>query len=270
MSNILTNYLLCNKSRNLTSPVPSWARTQQNLVQTGCWYYWWVEHNFCYKTTQRVVLCQQEQGQRKPTQPVSGIHSGGSSPMTSWVWIPQSLETQDVGITENSLHRRAHGQQKQQRILDKVPSGLHPQPGGRAETQTPGHLPCQRRVSLQGAFLSWDSGGRSEFQTSMPLPCKRRACLQRMLWPLGLRRELDFQECWQSLKNHRRNKLQAETARKSNMRHYQIVKGKHKNLTNRNQDHGASSELRTTTTVSPGYPTRKARLRFKNHISWSW
>jgi hypothetical protein len=27
-------------------------------------------------------------------------------------------------------------------------TGLHPQPGGRAETQIPGHLPCQRRVDL--------------------------------------------------------------------------------------------------------------------------
>ena len=53
---------------------------------------------------------------------------------------------------ETSPHRRAHGPQKQQSFLDRVPSGLHPQPGGRAETQTPGHLPCQRRISLQGGL----------------------------------------------------------------------------------------------------------------------
>jgi hypothetical protein len=60
--------------------------------------------------------------------------------------------------------------QKQQNFLDRVSSGLHPQPGGRAEHQTSVHLPCQRR-----------------------------ACLLRVLWPLGLRRELDSKECWQRL-----------------------------------------------------------------------
>jgi hypothetical protein len=33
-----------------------------------------------------------------------------------------------------------------------------------------------------------------------------------------------------------------------------MAKGKCKNLTNRNQDHSASSEPSTLTTVSPGYP----------------
>jgi hypothetical protein len=33
-----------------------------------------------------------------------------------------------------------------------------------------------------------------------------------------------------------------------------MAKGKHKNLTNRNQDYLASSEPSTPTTVSPGYP----------------
>jgi hypothetical protein len=33
-----------------------------------------------------------------------------------------------------------------------------------------------------------------------------------------------------------------------------MAKGKNKNLTNRNQDHSASSEPSTPTTMSPGYP----------------
>ena len=33
-----------------------------------------------------------------------------------------------------------------------------------------------------------------------------------------------------------------------------MVKGKHKNLTNRNQDHSPSSEPSTPTSASPGYP----------------
>jgi hypothetical protein len=56
------------------------------------------------------------------------------------------------------------------------------------------------------------------------------------------------------LQTHRKNKLQPETARTSNIRDYQMAKSKHKNLTNRNQDYLASSEPSTPTTVSPGYP----------------
>jgi hypothetical protein len=62
---------------------------------------------------------------------------------------------------------------------------------------------------------------------------------------------------------HRRKKHQQRTARTSNTRDYQMTKGKHKTLTNRNQDYLASSEPSTPTTASPGYPhhTRKARFR---------
>jgi hypothetical protein len=54
------------------------------------------------------------------------------------------------------------------------------------------------------------------------------------------------------LQTHRRNKLQPETARTRNTRDYQMVKGKHKNLANINQDYLASSEPSTPTTASPG------------------
>jgi hypothetical protein len=50
------------------------------------------------------------------------------------------------------------------------------------------------------------------------------------------------------------SQLQPETAIKTNTRDYQMAKGKHKNLINRNEDHSASSEPNTPTTVSPGYP----------------
>jgi hypothetical protein len=70
------------------------------------------------------------------------------------------------------------------------------------------------------------------------------------------------------LQTHRRNKLQPETARTSNTRDYQMLKGKCKNLTNRYQDYLASSEPSIPTTVSPGYPNtpkekKKAKLWFK-------
>jgi hypothetical protein len=61
------------------------------------------------------------------------------------------------------------------------------------------------------------------------------------------------------LQTQRRNKLQPETARTSNTRDYQMVKGKCKNLTNRNQDYLPSSEPTTNTTSSPGYPNTQEK-----------
>jgi hypothetical protein len=56
------------------------------------------------------------------------------------------------------------------------------------------------------------------------------------------------------LQIHRRNRLQPETGRTSKRRDYQMAKGKCKNLTKGNQDYMASSEPRTPTTSSSGYP----------------
>ena len=50
----------------------------------------------------------------------------------------------------------------------------------------------------------------------------------------------------------RSNKLLSERARTSNTRDYQMVKSKHKNLTNRNQDYLASQEPSIPTTVTNG------------------
>jgi hypothetical protein len=106
--------------------------------------------------------------------------------------------------------------------------GLHLQPGSKSELQTFTHLPhlgglwlleqvrepscipspwettgCRNNTAsgtgpISGLHLQ--PGSRSECQTSVQLPCKRRACLQKVLWPLGLRRELlDSQDCWQRL-----------------------------------------------------------------------
>jgi hypothetical protein len=48
-----------------------------------------------------------------------------------------------------------------------------------------------------------------------------------------------------------------------------MAKGKHKNLSNRNQDHLASSEHSMQTTPNPGYPNtpEKQDSDFKNYIS---
>jgi hypothetical protein len=47
-----------------------------------------------------------------------------------------------------------------------------------------------------------------------------------------------------------------------------MAKGKLKNLTNRDQDHSASSEPSTTTSVNPGYPNtpEKQDFGFKSYL----
>jgi hypothetical protein len=70
------------------------------------------------------------------------------------------------------------------------------------------------------------------------------------------------------LQVHRRNKLKPETARPTNTRDNQMVKGKYKNLINRNQGYMASSEPSSPTTASPGYPNALAKqdLDLKSHL----
>jgi hypothetical protein len=61
--------------------------------------------------------------------------------------IPRFIKDTEA---ETSQCRRVCRLQKQQSFFDKVPSGLRPQPGGRADPQTSMRLPSQRRVGLQG------------------------------------------------------------------------------------------------------------------------
>jgi hypothetical protein len=63
-----------------------------------------------------------------------------------------------LALSETSLLRRACEPQKQESFLDRVLLGLHPQPAGKAGTQTSGHLHCQKRICLQGGLWSQDSG----------------------------------------------------------------------------------------------------------------
>ena len=53
-----------------------------------------------------------------------------------------------------------------------------------------------------------------------------------------------------------------------NTRDFQMGKGKRKNLTNRNQEHWASSEPSTPTTTSPGYPNtpKKQEVDLKSYL----
>jgi hypothetical protein len=69
-----------------------------------------------------------------------------------------------------------------------------------------------------------------------------------VLWSLGLRWDVDSQECWQRLTESQDNQAPARNSLNINTRDYQMVKGKHNNHTNRNQEHWASSEASMPTT----------------------
>jgi hypothetical protein len=66
----------------------------------------------------------------------------------------------------------------------------------------------------------------------------------------------------------RRDKPQSETARPANTRDNQLVRGKSKNISNRNQGYLASSEPSSPTTVSPRYHNtpEKQDSDLKSHL----
>jgi hypothetical protein len=67
------------------------------------------------------------------------------------------------------------------------------------------------------------------------------------------------------LQAHRRDKLKQETARPSNTRDKQRMKGKHRNFTNKNQGYMSSSKTQFSHNINSWIPkhTGKARLGFK-------
>jgi hypothetical protein len=85
---------------------------------------------------------------------------------------------------------------------------------------------------------------------------------------VNLRRELLPGLLTEANRNHRMNKLQEETTITTNSRDYQMVKGKYKNVTNRNQDLSPSSEPRTPTSAGPGYPNtpKKQDSELKSYL----
>jgi hypothetical protein len=79
---------------------------------------------------------------------------------------------------------------------------------------------------------------------------------------------LDYQKCGHRLTESQEEQTPARDSWNINTRDYQIGKGKHKTLTNRNQEHWASSELSMPTTVSPGYsntPENKDGFKIISH-----
>jgi hypothetical protein len=74
-------------------------------------------------------------------------------------------------------------------------------------------------------------------------------------------RSTDTQAC-------RRDKPHSETARSTNSRDNQMVRGKGKKISNRNQEYLASSEPSSPTTASLGYPNtpKKQDSDLKSHL----
>jgi hypothetical protein len=104
------------------------------------------------RITEGLVPAETGTKEPRPTRGWDSFLLGPAQPSSTWTQ-PRARGPQrtlhapgPLGHPEPHDHWRACGQQS---FLDRVPSGLHPQPGGRAKTQTPDDLPCQRRVSLQ-------------------------------------------------------------------------------------------------------------------------
>ena len=72
------------------------------------------------------------------------VLDGTISDHTTQVRSPSCI----LGLSKTSPSRKAHWLLKQHSFLNRVPLGLHLQPGGRAELQTSEHLPCKRRAFL--------------------------------------------------------------------------------------------------------------------------
>jgi hypothetical protein len=142
------------------SLAPSWAQTQQALVHPGTWDHWWVECNICFKKIPEGLVWA-ETGTKETHWPVAGLHSCWLQPST----ILGSKSAKVPKVPEDTPHCRSpstprilgslrpvytgeHVDSRSNCFLERVPSDLHPQPAGRAETQTLGYLPCQKRVSL--------------------------------------------------------------------------------------------------------------------------
>jgi hypothetical protein len=139
-----------------------------------------------------------------------------------FIWVP----------SEAGPLRRTCRPQKQQSFLDRVPLGLHLQPGGGADPQSCVHLSCQRKM----AYREFSDTGNQE-----------RAGLPEVLTE--------------------GNRLTGRTSSKQRQLEHltpevTMVKGKCKNLTNRNQDHLASLQASTPTTARPGCPNNlKSKIR---------
>jgi hypothetical protein len=83
----------------------------------------------------------------------------------------------------------------------------------------------------------------------VPQPSAPKSLLERV----GLPRRADISKVTGS-QAHMRDKLQSETARPTHTSDNQMVRGKHKNLRDRNQGYLASSEPSSLTIASPRYP----------------
>ena len=125
-------------------------------------------------------------------------------------WVEQNISTKESQRVLCQLHE---GQRNPEWPETGIHSGwgqppiffLNPAEGAKDPEDSPHH-----RIHITPKIqASWDSGSRSELQTSGHLPCIRRAWLQRVLWPLWLRWELDYQDGWNRLTESKEEKASA-------------------------------------------------------------
>ena len=198
----------CNLGGGSQSPQGT-LNTAGILAHPGSWDHWWVKCNICLKKIGSCASRNRVKGQRQAlTHPESWDHWDYSTQESSWAG-----EVTEI-LGQGSFPAFILSQETELR-----PRPLRTFPARAESTSREGSDPRNQEVDLSSRFCA----------TSL----QEERLHAEVLWPLGLRKELESQECWQRLKKHRRNKLQPETARTSNTRDYQIVKAKWKNLTNR-------------------------------------
>jgi hypothetical protein len=168
-----------------TSPMPLWERTRRALAHSGSW-----DH------------CRNRDKGNLPNQQL-GFFLVAPAPhhlghkilgvLGQALVLPGSWDHWDQSTQESTWTTEAT------KLNGQHPFGTSSSARRQSWDKDPWVPLWQKRVCLQGGLLSQDSGDGSKLQISVHLPCKKRACLQRVLWPLGLKKELDSQECWQRL-----------------------------------------------------------------------
>jgi hypothetical protein len=151
-------------------------------------------------------------------------------------WTQVRLPFSIRGLSETGPYKRALRSQKQQSFLDRVPSAFIFSQEVWLMLSHLGTFPAR------GEFASREcSDPRTQERADVPEVLKEANRLTG--GTSSIQRQLEY----------------------LTVRDYQVAKGKCKKLTSRNQDHSASSEPSTPTTMNLEYTkhTRKARFRFK-------
>jgi hypothetical protein len=162
-----------------SSPWSWWRSTEDSTCCGHCstpsiWDHWLVERNFSSPKRSRgsCVSSNRVTGQRQALAHLESWDHWDQSIKES-TWAAEATELLGQGAFRPSSSAR-------RQCWDPDPWT----PSQREESGAPG-----RTLTPEIRRWIW----ASDF---VQLACKTRACLQRVLWPLGLRKELDSQEFW--------------------------------------------------------------------------